>query len=32
MIRPGHGPEANIDDMNPEIYGFLMERLFAEKA
>jgi pyridinium-3,5-bisthiocarboxylic acid mononucleotide nickel chelatase len=24
--------EANIDDMNPEIYGFLMERLFAEKA
>jgi len=24
--------EANIDDMNPEFYGFLMERLFAEKA
>jgi hypothetical protein len=24
--------EANIDDMNPEIFGFLMERLFAEKA
>ena len=24
--------EANIDDMNPEFYGFLMERLFGEKA
>lgn len=24
--------EANIDDMNPEFYGFVMERLFAEKA
>ena len=24
--------ETNIDDMNPQIYGFLMERLFAEKA
>ncbi|MBP1711894.1 MAG: hypothetical protein H6Q42_97 [Deltaproteobacteria bacterium] len=24
--------EANIDDMNPEFYGFLMERLFAERA
>ena len=24
--------EANIDDMNPEFYGFIMERLFAEKA
>jgi pyridinium-3,5-bisthiocarboxylic acid mononucleotide nickel chelatase len=24
--------EANIDDMNPEFYGFLMERLFAEGA
>jgi uncharacterized protein (TIGR00299 family) protein len=24
--------ETNIDDMNPEIYGFLMERLFADGA
>lgn len=24
--------EANIDDLNPEIYGYLMERLFAEGA
>ena len=24
--------ETNIDDMNPQIYGFLMERLLAEKA
>ncbi len=24
--------EANIDDMNPEIFGFLMDRLFAEGA
>jgi uncharacterized protein (TIGR00299 family) protein len=24
--------ETNIDDMNPQIYGFLMEKLFAEKA
>jgi uncharacterized protein (DUF111 family) len=24
--------EANIDDMNPEFYGFLMERLLAERA
>jgi hypothetical protein len=24
--------ETNIDDMNPQIYGYLMEKLFAEKA
>ena len=24
--------ETNIDDMNPQIYGYLMERLFTEKA
>ncbi len=24
--------ETNIDDMNPEIYGYLMEKLFSEKA
>jgi uncharacterized protein (TIGR00299 family) protein len=24
--------ETNIDDMNPQIYGYLMEQLFAEKA
>ncbi len=24
--------ETNIDDMNPQIYGYLMERLFSEKA
>jgi pyridinium-3,5-bisthiocarboxylic acid mononucleotide nickel chelatase len=24
--------ESNIDDMNPQIYGYLMEKMFAEKA
>jgi len=24
--------ETNIDDMNPQIYGYLMEKLFTEKA
>jgi len=24
--------ETNIDDMNPQIYGYVMEKLFAEKA
>ncbi len=34
--KPGHDDvcvvEANIDDMNPELYGYLMEKLFSDGA